>query len=177
MQSEILLDCVYQGQHRDTWQVWGAAEQLHVTACWSACLPQDSPASPAHYAGAEQSCTMPPAQGTISAPGIFGWDSLRWAMDTLHQVGRSKKHCWSRCFSGECSAGFPPAVPYVTCASLLWSLLAPPVTALVHFTRQKVHKQILVPLYCLCAAQMFQARGRPDGATASLDLHGPACQV
>lgn len=132
-------------------------------------LPQD--------AGAGLFYTMLPAQGTISAPGIFGWLSLEWAMARLHQVGRSKKRCWSRSFSGECSMGFPPAVPCVTCTSLLWSLPAPPVTALMHFTSQKLHKQMLVPLYCLYAAQIFQAKGRPDGATASLDLQGPACQV
>lgn len=177
MRSESFPDSVYQGQHRDPWHVWGAAEQLHVTACWSVCLPQDSPTCPAQGAGAELSCTMPPAQGTTSAPGIFGWVSLRWAMAMSHQVGRSKKHCWSRSLSGECSAGLPPALSCVTCASLLWSLPAPPVTALVHSTRQKLHKQILVPLYCLCAAQIFQARRRPDVATVCLDLHGPTCQV
>lgn len=99
--------CLYQGQHRDPWHVQGAAEQLRVTACWSACLPHDSPTCPAQDAYAELSCTMPPAQGTISAPAIFGWVSLRWAMATLHQIGRSKKHCWSRSFSGGVQCGVP----------------------------------------------------------------------
>lgn len=159
------------------WLCLPRTAQGPLTCLRSSSLSQDSPTWPAQDADVKLSCTMPPAQGTISPSGIFGWVSLRWAVATLHQVGRSKNHGWSRSFSGEFRVGFPPAVPCVTCASLLWSLPAPPATALVHFMRQKLHKQILVPLYCLCAAQIFQARGRPDGGTASLDLHGPACQV
>lgn len=116
-----------------------------LTCLRTSSLSQYSPTCPAQDADVKLSCAMPPAQGTISASGTFGWVFLRWAVATLHQVQRSKKHCWSRFFTGECRVGFPPAVPCVTCASLLWSLPAPPTTACTnkfwyHFTASVQHR-------------------------------------
>lgn len=126
MQSESLPDCVSTKDSTGTPHM--PEEQLSSSVPQPppspspACLPPDSPTCPAQDPAAGLPWTVPPAQGTTSAPAILGWVYLRWAMAMLCQVGRSKKYCRFGYQSGEGSVGFLPAVPCVTCASLLWTL-------------------------------------------------------
>lgn len=125
MQSESLSDCVSTKDstgtpHMHEERQSSSMPQPPPSPC-PACLPHDSPTCPAQDPAAGLPSTIPPAQGTTLAPGILGWVCFRWATATLRQVGRSKKYCWSRSHSGECSV-VTPAVPCVTHASLLWTL-------------------------------------------------------
>lgn len=172
MQSEILPDCVSTEDSTGTPRMREEQQSSSVPRLppspHPACLPHDSPTCPAQDPAAGLLCTMLPAQRTTSAPGILGWVWHRWAMATLRQVERSKKYCWSRSHGGSAVWGFYQQCPVLREPHYSQLSSTCPVTALVHFTGQKSHEQVSVPLYCLRAAQIYQARGRLDGATGSV---------